>query len=80
MKITVTQEDIEEGSPNDPCGCPIALAIGRAIQRIPAVHHKCIIIRSKKYILPAEAQAFVHDFDNEVEVKPFEFEIPDLEP
>lgn len=75
MKVTVTQEDIDNGDRTQ-SRCPIALAISRAygLKNI-GVGGFSVTGMSKTRWLPVEAQLFVRDFDNGHPVKPFEFRL-----
>lgn len=82
MKIQVTLEDIQKGSPASPSYCPIARAAKRACgldlqEEGIVVGSSCIRrLTSKDYKdLPRIAQDFIHRFDNRLSVEPFEFEI-----
>jgi hypothetical protein len=77
--INVTQDDIDQGRPEDCRNCPVAIATERALQQPISVdgeqirlHRSCHFIR-----LPKIAQAFVANFDafDRDQPKPFTFEI-----
>ena len=79
MKITVTQEDIENGSPSEWDACPVALALARATG-------KKWLVCPTRFKLPApdnygngppmsyEVSTFVEAFDSGKPVEPFTFE------
>lgn len=75
MKITVTQEDINNPFYNDPIKSAIARAfddewdISKIIVGNHAIHYKC-----KTYLLTTEAVGCINDYDNGA-IYPFEFEI-----
>lgn len=87
MKITVTQKDINRGSPGS-CGkCPIALAVTRAF------HYKWnvsvgtywITLRKKNvfgfcrsFELPEKVTKFIASFDAYERVKPFSFNMEEI--
>lgn len=85
MKITVTQEDINNGKRADYQFCPIALALNRAFHTKSAeVNPSRAYVTRKKlwlfespalYFLPPEASNFVTTFDQGKPVAPFEFEL-----
>lgn len=79
MKIQVTQEDIDQGTPSEVCACPIALAAKRVFaHREIAVLDIVIQIGDRwEMALPDSAQKFIEEFDNGLPVTPFEFELPD---
>ena len=84
MKISVTQEDIRNGVPQDAASCPIALACkrakvcGDAEVFVRNTHIDCTDGRT--FSLPYEARRFINRFDSDPEfsdmtVQPFEFEV-----
>jgi len=91
MKIRVTPEDSVNASPN-PFGCPVARAVGRAInyRASVAVHAEqdgsySVACGNQKFALPEEVGRKIRNFDKEwfgsgpVGVKfklPCEFELP----
>lgn len=46
MKLTITQEDIDNGEVGDPCWCPIANAIARACNIEDKARRDCIEVNS----------------------------------
>lgn len=87
MKIQVTGEDIQNGTPSD-CGrCPVALAVSRALG---GVSHERISVtglsvevydtqlkRWKHDVPPSYVGFFIRCFDYGLPVEPFEFELSD---
>ena len=83
IKVTVTEEDIANGEPGEPCRCPIALAVRRAVSGSdPFVSYEEVEFAGDFYPLPSAALQFISLFDHSVSrrhVKPFEFEMqPDV--
>ncbi len=85
MKIQVTREDIQKGRRGDCYGCPLAIAISRALDRPVEVWSHQVVVLSKvetKYTvvpLPVIAQRFIAGFDIN-KIRPatcpgFEFEL-----
>lgn len=86
MKITVTEEDIQQGARRHCNLCPVALAFDRALREkgieFDLVYvgplGRCRYERGehwKDFSLPPQVQKFIEDFDHYREVKPFEFEL-----
>ena len=92
LTIKVERQDIEGGLPDEGYACPIALAAMRACpwdNPDPYVGQDFIRIKDEdghriQRDLPAEAQAFILDFDDEMgefgggeegKFDPFEFEV-----
>jgi hypothetical protein len=77
MKIVVTQEHIDRGIREECRACPIALAIMEALGWTDGVkvENDLVFVANAEYPLPTEAQVFVFNFDNGLEVIPFEFEL-----
>lgn len=78
--INVTQEDIDNGDPVDACGCPIALAANRAMNRITGTDGAELEVYNGTECvawaeLPDVASKFVRDFDNYRPVSPLTFQI-----
>lgn len=87
-RINVSQKNIDDGFPEDPTCCPIALAIsedpvlsarfglhyvsGSGLQKRPNSPGKEPELEVK---FPEFVFDFVQDFDNELPVKPISFEI-----
>jgi hypothetical protein len=89
MKISVTQEDIDQGVPRSPFLCPIALAVRRELDLENAawlavlvnISQSCLELRVpdfKRVDLPPEALEFIMDFDIHIKVDPIELEIEGL--
>lgn len=82
MKIQINQEDIDNGLKKSCTECPIARAFYR-ITNIKDFNVTCgtIIVFYPPYNrhlhikIPPEAKEFIYNFDNNMPVKPFEFEI-----
>jgi hypothetical protein len=88
VKISVTEQDIKEGSRGDCRFCPVALAIGRVIKygkRISVEYRHLNIIDKSNipvryktcFILPLKVTEFVEKFDLSftIGLKPFEFDL-----
>ena len=81
MKINVTQDDIDQGTPSDPFCCPIALAASRAFSVPANATYDYIALKlrnrnNKLYRTPKTASAFIRAFDHGQAVQPFSFELP----
>ncbi len=81
MRITVTQEDIENGRRCDPDCCPI----GRALSRAGVVHYGVVgeavmVLDEQQHAtdlpLPGEIREWILDFDGRRPVEPISFELP----
>ena len=85
--ISVSAQDIHDGTPEDVEACPIALALGAEFPgaRI-AVDGTCLEVTFgggggyHERALPRSAMNFVENFDAEREVEPFDFEIDPISP
>jgi hypothetical protein len=86
MRITVTQDDIDNGFRGTACACPVARAVGRAFGVPPLVNQVSvgwsIGIRQSPadrymtwYALPDVADDFIRKFDTKQPVEPFAFEL-----
>jgi hypothetical protein len=83
ITVTVTQDDIDKGIPEDGCNCPIARAVMRAGLANPVVNEDSIVIDGVEtdaglaplWELPDEAVAFIAAFDdgNTGTLEPFTF-------
>lgn len=83
--IEVTQEHINKGERYVPTGCPIALAVRDALKNYTsavAVGYQSIVVhnpetgeREYTFNLPADALAFLYEFDADREVAPFTFTV-----
>lgn len=81
MKIQVTQDDIDSGTPHEPEGCPIALAIQRVLgqDEVQVTDVGFVTIGLGDFELPASAVSFISYFDAGYDVEPFEFELDVVE-
>jgi len=70
--ITVTQEDIAQGTPSSSTYCPIALACDRA-----GIHPEVYVSRIDALDIPDVAATFIQAFDENETVYPFTFEFAD---
>lgn len=77
IKISVSQEDIDNGTPGDETCCPIALAVKRQYPEYNevSVEIDVLFLDDINYLMPIEASNFVDDFDEGKSVAPLEFEI-----
>ncbi len=77
MKITVTNKHILLGMKRSAYECPIALALKDSGLEDPCVGEDSICIESsfEDILLPIEAVSFIKDFDQNLTVKPFSFEL-----
>lgn len=86
IEIEVTQHDINSGIPRQGCACPIYWAIERALINLGysfnglmvaslsfTIKHSHPILSN--YPLPIKAVTFIHQFDNDEFVQPFNFTI-----
>lgn len=80
MKIEVKEKHIKKGKPRNSCDCPIALAMKDAGLKDCFV--ECLFVDISNNLetytmvnLPAKVSQFIHDFDEGLEVSPFEFEL-----
>ncbi len=83
MKITITQENINNGGLGEE-DCPVALAVieaglGRAgytfVKVDGEIFVNCYPDRSTKYLMDLETQAIIEAYDLTGEMTPFETEI-----
>jgi len=80
MRITVTQEDIDDGKRQDPFCCPIALATKRDTSMDVSVTRSDLqLYRNSsrtlwRALMPPDATTFTDDFDAGRPVMPFSFE------
>lgn len=81
MKIRVTQEDINNGKPNDPSRCPVALACRKLTEGNISVGYIFITYylsgKLVRRIVPKGVIGFIVNFDDGKPVGPFEFELED---
>lgn len=80
LKIDVTQEDIDKGTPEKSNSCPIALALKRQLPEAEEISVDIVsdfMIDEQRYIgdLPKSGEMFIQDFDNHKQVNPFSFEM-----
>jgi hypothetical protein len=83
VTVQVTQEDIDNGHPSNPHGCPVALAMNRAFNRTDACAGQFRLSFHASdganfvvdWLAPPEIFAFISDFDYGHPVEPFEFEL-----
>lgn len=78
MKITVTQDDIDNGHRNDCERCPVAIAIRRCIDvpyGVDVGGNTRIITPIGNFKYPSTVRKFIHNFDNQLTVKPFTFNL-----
>ena len=79
MRVTVTADDIAQGTPGSVRSCPIALAIDRATGNngpLWKVDGECAYRDDEPdHMLPEAAREFVRSFDVGGYVEPFEFEV-----
>ncbi len=77
MKIEVKQVHIEQGREGNAFSCPIALALNDATGFKWIVGcHDCNRLEIREDIgLPKEAIKFIENFDSNLPVSPFEFEL-----
>lgn len=75
--IKVTSEDIRNGMKYDCNSCPIVLAIRRYVTpgSLVSVTSYLAKIGANSYRLSITAQIFIYNFDNDIKVEPFEFEL-----
>jgi hypothetical protein len=81
IRVYVTQDDIDNGEPHNPCGCPIARAITR-VRDTPTVFSSWAYIGGTchtEYDLPPEATEFIRRFDIGEPVEPFDFEMTEVD-
>jgi len=79
MKIYVTQDHINRGLKSDCARCPVALALGEALN-LP--HNRISVDPDEIWVggegvieTPPEVANFVYDFDEGKLVHPFEFDL-----
>lgn len=80
MRVQVTQQDIERakhrkvGSSNNAATCPIAQAIRRQCKKKTRVYCTYAYVDEQKYVVSTRAQRFIKKFDDNMSVKPQNFE------
>lgn len=72
ITVSVQQEDIDNGKPEDCDSCPIALACRRLGYKDVSVGVS-LHVDDHDYWLPSEASRFIEEFDNGEVVSPFSF-------
>ena len=89
IEVNVTQEDIDNGKRESCTRCPVALALTRAgwkgvgvsadyaWQSKGRLNDQCTLNDDDFFKMPAEAQAFVFNFDHNKPVKPLTFFLED---
>jgi len=79
MKIDVTQQHIEIGTPKDCAYCPISHSL---MSHFPnsciEVDGSCIEINGIQYYSPDSVVKFITAFDSGFPVKPFSFELLEI--
>ncbi len=80
IKVEVTAEDIETGKRNDPCHCPVALAIMRTVPGVSpdgGLFAGVFVLRwaDKCMRTPDAVAEFIVQFDGGGDVHPFAFEL-----
>jgi hypothetical protein len=84
VKVQVTQEDIDNGTPGKPCSCPVALAVLRAfnvsgvyisVEPVYITFQPRYLSHHEYYATPSSVASFVAMFDTGFPVEPFEFEL-----
>ena len=79
MKVIVTQEHIDKGTPESACNCPIALALKDMGAKDVCVNQGYIEFQlGDEYWWaepPTVADEFIEAFDDQEQVNPFEFDI-----
>ena len=81
VRVSVTAEDIAQGTPYHSWGCPIAIAMTRALGHPVGVDEKwCWFVEKEGDVrhlhgLPEAVQAFVRAYDQQQPVAPFSFTV-----
>lgn len=83
MKIQVTQDDIDKGD-HTYWNCPVARACFRKEGCTEVLIHPTnyyILYKGSIFMYdnPPEVTRFIYEFDSDIDVHPFEFELPILE-
>jgi hypothetical protein len=83
MNISVTEQDIKAGKPFDATGCPISLAVSRAMGCIAETRGFEITLHngstSIQVDVPASIRDRIYQFDTHGVMTPFSFEIREVE-
>lgn len=81
LKIEVTEEDIKNGIKCNPCRCPIALAVIRALDvpvcDVEVENNIYLIYPNRQFVYrdsTGKIQYFISAYDHDRMVIPFEFE------
>lgn len=80
--VEMTQRDIDNGKPGDPCNCPVARALKRAFQdrRVSAGEGYLWVGPSARRITwrtPGTVRHFISQFDEGQKVEPLNFTLGD---
>jgi len=79
VKGEVTKSDIRHGLRRNDCACPLALSLRRRFSYVWVGRVSIIAIarngRFYSVVTPSEIYRFIERFDNNLEVKPFKYEI-----
>jgi hypothetical protein len=77
MLISVTNDDINYGTPQSPCNCPVSRALSRIFEeRVNCWSSGFTLEKSRrKYNLPYEVGPKIRRYDMGFGMNPFEFEI-----
>lgn len=76
MKIFVTSEHIKRGKRGSDCECPVAIALSEYFGKTSVSDLMLLILRTNKVIkTPPIVVDFIAKFDDNEDVKPFEFDI-----
>jgi len=75
MKVSVTQDDIDNGQPFEPGCCPVAIAVKRLCPNAREVWVGGVIdVDRQRFKFPEEVRIFISHFDTGIKVQPIEFE------
>lgn len=77
VSVEITQLDIRDGEPKDPCNCPVARAMARVLGRKVCVEKWTWKFPNEflSHPLPARVCKFIKRFDQHAKVKPMTFRI-----
>jgi hypothetical protein len=82
VHVSVTSEDIQRGTPGQPCRCPVAIATGRALGSPASVGVFTVYyeldengVGERSIDLPYRIVEWVRDFDARLPVSPIEFDL-----
>lgn len=83
MKVNVTEQDIKVGARFDPTGCPISLAVSRAMGCFAETRGFEITLHngstSIQVDVPRSVRERIYAFDTYGKMEPFSFEINEVE-